>query len=47
VIVEAGETRDGRTSVVAGIEPGDRVVTAGQNKLYRGARVVIDEKVVF
>ncbi len=47
VIVEIGETRDGRTSVVAGIAPGDRVVTAGQNKLYRGARVVIDEKVVF
>ena len=47
VIVETGETRDGRTSVLKGIEPGTRVVSAGQNKLYRGARVVVDEEVVF
>jgi membrane fusion protein (multidrug efflux system) len=47
VIVETGETRNGRTSVLKGIEPGTRVVSAGQNKLYRGARVVVDEEVVF
>ena len=47
IIVEVGETRNGRTDVLKGIEPGDRVVTAGQNKLYRGARVSVDEKIEF
>lgn len=47
VIVETGEVRNGRTSLLSGINAGDRVVTAGQNKLYRGARIVIDEEVVF
>jgi hypothetical protein len=28
-----------------GLEAGERIVTAGQNKLYRGVRVVIDESV--
>lgn len=41
-VVETGETRDGRTAILNGLELGDRVVTAGQHKLYRGARVIID-----
>ncbi|MSQ98315.1 MAG: efflux RND transporter periplasmic adaptor subunit [Xanthomonadales bacterium] len=44
-VVEAGETRAGRIAIIAGLEAGARVITAGQNKLYRGARVVVDEKV--
>lgn len=47
VVVETGETRNGRTSIIKGIEPGAQVVSAGQNKLYRGARVAIDQEVVF
>ena len=47
IIVQVGETRDGRTNILTGIDPGDRVVTAGQNKLYRGARIVVDEAVTF
>jgi hypothetical protein len=31
--------------VLAGLEPGDQVVSVGQNKLYRGVRVLIDENV--
>lgn len=44
-IVEAGETRGGRTAILSNLEPGERVATVGQNKLYRGVRVVIDENV--
>lgn len=36
---------DGETAIAAGIDDGDRVVIAGQNKLYRGARVLIGDKV--
>ncbi len=45
VIVSVGEARDGRISILSGLDPVTRVVTAGQNKLYRGAKVVIDEAV--
>ena len=45
VIVSVGEARDGRISIPSGLEPDSRVVTAGQNKLYRGAKVVIDESI--
>ncbi len=44
-IVEVGETRDGRTAILTNLEAGERVATVGQNKLYRGVRVVIDEAV--
>lgn len=47
IVVTTGDTRDGRTRIISGIESGDQVVTAGQNKLYRGARVVVDENVAF
>ena len=44
-IVTVGETRDGRTAVLTNLEPGERVATVGQNKLYRGVKVLIDEEV--
>ena len=44
-VVQAGRVIDGRVAVLEGLAPGDRVVSVGQNKLYRGVRVVIDENV--
>ena len=44
-VVQAGKVQDGRVAVLKGLKPGDQVVSVGQNKLYRGVRVVIDEKV--
>jgi membrane fusion protein (multidrug efflux system) len=44
-VVTAGRVRDGRIAVLKGINAGDRVVSVGQNKLYRGVRVVVDEAV--
>ncbi len=45
-VVEAGRVQDGRVAVLSGLQPGDKVVSVGQNKLYRGVRVLIDESVV-
>lgn len=45
VIVDVGEVRDGRIAIHSGLEAGQQIVTAGQNKLFRGARVAIDEGV--
>lgn len=42
VVITAG-VRDGRVAIAAGVEAGETVVVAGQNRLYRGAVVVIDE----
>lgn len=44
-IVKTGDSRAGRTAILEGIADGERVVTAGQNKLYRGATVVVDDSV--
>ncbi len=44
-IVQVGEVREGRAGVLAGLEAGALVASAGQNKLYRGAAVRIDEAV--
>ena len=44
-IVSVGDVRDGRTAILDGLESGQRIVTAGQNKLYRGVRIVVDESV--
>ncbi len=44
-LVKTGPTRDGRIAILSGLNAGDRVATAGQNKLYRGAPVVIDQNV--
>jgi membrane fusion protein (multidrug efflux system) len=42
-VVETGNVRQGRIAVTSGLEAGERVVSVGQNKLYRGARVVLDD----
>lgn len=44
-VVRAGKVRDGRISVLEGLNAGDEVVSVGQNKLYRGVRVIVDENV--
>ncbi|MEQ8859078.1 MAG: efflux RND transporter periplasmic adaptor subunit [Pseudomonadales bacterium] len=44
-VVRAGRVRDGRIAVLEGLSAGDQVVSVGQNKLYRGVRVVVDENV--
>ncbi len=44
-IVRVGEVRDARVALLDGIAAGERVVSVGQNKLYRGVRIVIDERV--
>jgi membrane fusion protein, multidrug efflux system len=43
--IKAGEVRDGRVQIVEGIQPGDQVVTAGQNKIDQGSKVVINNSV--
>ena len=42
-VVQTGAVTDGRIAVTTGLQEGDRVVSVGQNKLYRGARVTLDE----
>ena len=44
-VVRAGSVRDGRVAVLEGLNEGDQVVSVGQNKLYRGVRVVVDKDV--
>ncbi len=44
-VVTAGKVREGRVAVLDGLSPGDRVISVGQNKLYRGVKVVIDDTV--
>ena len=46
-IVKTGATRDGQIAILDGLLSSEWVVTVGQNKLYRGARVTIDDKVKF
>jgi membrane fusion protein (multidrug efflux system) len=42
--VETGETRDGRVAVLSGLDAGERVVSAGHNKLRNGQAVKIDDQ---
>ena len=44
-VVATGKVQRGRIAVKGGLEAGEQVVTAGQNKLRRGTRIVIDESV--
>ncbi len=44
-VVSAGKVRASRVAVLDGVRSGEKVVSVGQNKLYRGVRVVIDESV--
>ena len=43
--VKAGAIRNGRVAIETGISPGDKVVTAGHNKIDQGSKVVIDNTV--
>jgi RND family efflux transporter MFP subunit len=43
--VKAGAMRNGRVQIADGLKPGDRVVTAGHNKIDQGAKVRIDNSV--
>ena len=42
-VITTGAVRDGRVAVLSGLRAGERVVSVGQNKLYRGARIVLDD----
>lgn len=43
--VKTGPVRDGRVAISSGLKPGDEVVTAGQNKIDQGSKVVIDNSI--
>jgi membrane fusion protein (multidrug efflux system) len=43
--VKAGQVRNGRVQIVNGLKPGDQVVTAGQNKIDQGSKVVINNSI--
>ena len=43
--VKAGGVRDGRVQIVSGLAEGDKVVTAGHNKIDQGSKVVIDNSI--
>lgn len=43
-LVRTGTAKDGRIAVVDGLAAGEQVVIAGQNKLFRGVVVQIDEQ---
>lgn len=45
VFVTIGRRSQGLVEIVEGVEPGDRVVTAGQNRLSSGSPVTIDNSV--
>lgn len=44
-IVDVGDTREGRSAILNNLKAGELVATVGQNKLYRGVRVVVDEDI--
>ena len=46
-VVKTGATRDGQIAILDGLLSSEWVVTVGQNKLYRDARVTVDDKVKF
>jgi membrane fusion protein, multidrug efflux system len=43
--VKAGQVRDGRIQIESGLKAGDQVVTAGQNKIDQGSKVVINNSI--
>ena len=45
LFVKPGRRADGRVEVVSGLAAGDQVVSAGQNRLFNGASVVVDNSV--
>ncbi len=45
VFVKPGRTNEGMVEIVQGIAPGDEVVTAGQNRLFNGMSVAVDNTI--
>ena len=43
--VKTGPVREGRVAIESGLKPGDQVVTAGQNKIDQGSKVLIDNSI--
>jgi len=43
--IKVGPVRDGRVAIASGLKPGDKVVTAGQNKIDQGSKVVVDNSI--
>ena len=43
--MKTGPVRDGRVAIDSGLAAGDEVVTAGQNKIDQGSKVVIDNSI--
>lgn len=43
-LIKVGYTGEGKLEVLAGINEGDVIVTAGQNKLHEGVKVRLDKK---
>ena len=43
--VKPGTVREGRVAIASGLKEGDKVVTAGQNKIDQGSKVVIDNSI--
>jgi len=44
-VVQTGDNRKSRVAILGGLAAGERVVTSGQNKLYSGASVRVDDAV--
>jgi membrane fusion protein (multidrug efflux system) len=44
-VVETGDIHDGLIAITSGLAAGEQVVSSGQNKLFRGARVLLDDSV--
>ena len=45
VFVKPGRHNDGLVEILDGIKAGDEVVTAGQNRLFNGMPVVVDNTI--
>jgi len=42
-VVKTGLISNGRIAILDGLKPGEQLVSVGQNKLHRGAAVVLEE----
>ncbi|RUY88405.1 efflux transporter periplasmic adaptor subunit, partial [Mesorhizobium sp. M7A.F.Ca.CA.003.01.2.1] len=45
VFVKPGRRNQGMVEIVEGLKAGDEVVTAGQNRLFNGMSVVVDNTI--
>jgi membrane fusion protein (multidrug efflux system) len=43
--VKTGGVKNGRVEIISGVKAGEQVVTAGQNKIDQGSKVVIDNSI--